>query len=89
MTGSAVQAVDVVFRLLPGENLLELGGGPGGGGQQIRLVPRDADFVGGPKQSSHVGKLIFSQKYRFLVFPERRFTSMGAHVSTRIEVPCR
>ena len=44
MTGSALQAVDVVCRLLLGENLLEMGGGPGGGVQKIGPGGRDADF---------------------------------------------
>ena len=34
MTGSALQAVDVVLALLLGENSLEMGGGPGGEGQK-------------------------------------------------------
>ena len=37
------EAVDVVSALLPGENSLEMGGGPGGGGQQIHPDGREAD----------------------------------------------
>ena len=44
MTGSALQAVDVVLALLLGENLLEMGGGPGGGEQKIRPGGRGSDF---------------------------------------------
>ena len=66
MTGSALQAVDVVLALLLGENLLEMGGGPGGGEQKIRPERRDADFFGGPKQSSHAGKTHFFAKIRVL-----------------------
>ena len=81
MTGSAVQAVDVVFRLLLGENLLEIGGGPGGGVQKIRPEGMDANFFGGPKQSSHAGKTHLFTKIQVLGFRERFFTSMGAQFS--------
>ena len=68
MTGSALQAVDVVLGLLLGEKLLEMEGGPGGGGHKIRPDPRDADFFGCPKQSSHAGKTHFFKKIQFLRF---------------------
>ena len=41
--------MDVVLALLLGENVLELGGGPGGGGLKIRPERRDADFSGSLK----------------------------------------
>ena len=43
MTGSA-SAVNVVLALFLGENLLEMGGGPGGGVLTIRPGGRDSDF---------------------------------------------
>ena len=42
MTGSA-SAVNVVLALFLGENLLEMGGGPGGGVLKIRPDGRDSD----------------------------------------------
>ena len=42
--GKRFQAMDVVLALLLGENLLEMGGDPGRGGQKIRPEGRDADF---------------------------------------------
>ena len=84
MTGSALLAVDVVFRLPLGENLLEMGWGPGGGGQKNRPEPRDADFFGAPKQSSHAGKT----HLQVFTFSRTTFYSHGAHFPIRIALPC-
>ena len=62
MAGS-VWAVGVVFKLLLGENLLEIGGGPRGReGQQIRPGQRESDFLLSPNLSYHVGKTHFFTK---------------------------
>ena len=62
MTGSALQVVDVVLALLLGDNLLEMGGAPGGGVQQIRPGRRESDFFTLPKQSSHACRTHFFKK---------------------------
>ena len=53
--------MDVVLGLLLGENVLELGGGPGGGELKIRPDRRDADFFGGSKS---VAGAVFSSLLR-------------------------
>ena len=61
--------------------LLEMGGGPGGGGARSRLAGRWRIYLDLQNRAPMQVKLTFSQKYGFCDFQKRRFTCMGAQFS--------
>ena len=76
MTGSAFQAMDVVWLVSEIRN----GRGSGGGGAPDRSGSKAGGFILEVQNRAPMQvKLTFSEKYRFLGFHERRFTCMGAH----------
>ena len=88
MTGSAFTAMDVVYakgemRLKNGEEVWRRGGAISDRTGRWRI------YLEVQNRAPMQVKLTFSEKYRFFGFQERRFTCMGAHLSTIIELPCK